>query len=71
MHHYLLMHIYYVSFRNLTINNLAIPDTYCSMDKESGYQCPDGFECVKLEISKYKQGFQGINQITVHFLKYL
>ncbi|XP_035712749.1 sodium leak channel non-selective protein isoform X2 [Folsomia candida] len=48
--------------RNLTINDLAIPDTYCSKDNESGYQCPGGFQCVRLEISKYKQGFQGFDE---------
>jgi len=44
------------------VNNLAIPDTYCSKDNESGYQCPQGFECLRLEISKYKQGFQGFDE---------
>lgn len=33
---------------HITINSLAIPDTYCSMDNESGYQCPEGFQCIRL-----------------------
>lgn len=48
-------------FRKLSINSLAIPDTYCSMDKETGYQCPKDFECVRLNISKYTQGFAGFD----------
>ncbi|ODN05809.1 Sodium leak channel non-selective protein [Orchesella cincta] len=47
---------------SITINSLAIPDTYCSTDNESGYQCPDGFECIRLEIPRRKQGFAGFDE---------
>jgi hypothetical protein len=48
-------------FSKLTINSLAIPDTYCSKEKETGYTCPQAFECKRLEISKFKQGFAGFD----------
>lgn len=50
--------------RHLTINSLAIPDTFCSTDADSGYQCPPGMKCMKLEfLSGYVMGFQGFEDI--------
>ncbi|XP_011260047.1 sodium leak channel non-selective protein [Camponotus floridanus] len=46
----------------ITINSLAIPDTFCSTDPESGYQCPEGMICMKLELSKYIIGFNGFDE---------
>ncbi|XP_050444876.1 sodium leak channel NALCN isoform X2 [Cataglyphis hispanica] len=46
----------------ITINSLAIPDTFCSTDPESGYQCPEGMMCMKLELSKYIIGFNGFDE---------
>ncbi|KAK7862065.1 hypothetical protein R5R35_011485 [Gryllus longicercus] len=48
--------------RNFTINSLAIPDTFCSVDNNSGYQCPSGMECRKLNFSRYKMGFNGFDE---------
>ncbi|XP_014211525.1 sodium leak channel non-selective protein [Copidosoma floridanum] len=48
--------------RHITINSLAIPDTFCSTDPESGYQCPKGMKCLKLELSKYIMGFNGFDE---------
>lgn len=51
-------------FRILTINSLAIPDTFCSMDPDSGYQCPPGMKCMKLDfLSSYVIGFNGFEDI--------
>nr|XP_050847837.1 sodium leak channel NALCN isoform X2 [Vespula vulgaris] len=47
---------------HITINSLAIPDTFCSTDPESGYQCPEGMMCMKLELSKYIMGFNGFDE---------
>ncbi|XP_058810825.1 sodium leak channel NALCN isoform X2 [Phymastichus coffea] len=47
---------------HITINSLAIPDTFCSTDPESGYQCPEGMKCLKLELSKYIMGFNGFDE---------
>lgn len=47
---------------NITINSLAIPDTFCSTDPESGYQCPEGMTCMKLQLSKYIMGFNGFDE---------
>jgi hypothetical protein len=50
--------------QDLTINSLAIPDTFCSMDTESGYQCPVGMKCMKMDfIDSYIQGFNGFEDI--------
>lgn len=46
----------------VTINSLAIPDTFCSTDLESGYQCPERMMCMKLELSKYIIGFNGFDE---------
>ncbi|KRK06285.1 sodium leak channel non-selective protein isoform X2 [Drosophila yakuba] len=48
----------------LTINSLAIPDTFCSMDPDSGYQCSPGMVCMKMDfLSSYVIGFNGFEDI--------
>lgn len=48
----------------LTINSLAIPDTFCSTDPDSGYQCPPGMKCMKMDfLSSYVMGFNGFEDI--------
>jgi len=47
---------------HITINSLAIPDTFCSVDPGSGYQCPEGMKCMKLELSRYIMGFNGFDE---------
>ena len=49
-------------FSYITINNLAIPDTFCSKDPDSGYQCPAGMKCMKLDLSRYIMGFNGFDE---------
>ncbi|KAK9759203.1 Ion transport protein [Popillia japonica] len=51
----------------ITINNLAIPDTFCSLDPNSGYQCPPGMKCMKLELSRYTMGFNGFDEFVTSF----
>ncbi|GBP70250.1 Sodium leak channel non-selective protein [Eumeta japonica] len=51
-------------FNDVTINSLAIPDTFCSPDPDSGYQCPSGMKCMKLNLSKYIMGFNGFEEFT-------
>ena len=47
-----------------SINSLAIPDTFCSTEIGSGYQCPSGMTCMKMDfISGYVQGFNGFQDI--------
>lgn len=48
--------------RHITINSLAIPDTFCSPVPGSGYQCPLGMKCMKLNLSKYIMGFNGFEE---------
>jgi len=59
--------------RHITINSLAIPDTFCSTDPDSGYQCPTGMKCMKLELSRYTMGFNGFDEFgeywTISFQK--
>ncbi|XP_062711996.1 sodium leak channel NALCN isoform X2 [Aedes albopictus] len=48
----------------LTVNSLAIPDTFCSTDPDSGYQCPTGMKCMKMDfLTNYVQGFNGFEDI--------
>ena len=48
---------------DISIKNLAIPDTYCSPPGGSGYQCPPGMKCVKLELPYNVSGFSGFENI--------
>ncbi|XP_017774195.1 PREDICTED: sodium leak channel non-selective protein isoform X2 [Nicrophorus vespilloides] len=52
---------------SITINSLAIPDTFCSIDPNSGYQCPRGMKCMKLELSRYIIGFNGFDEFVTSF----
>jgi hypothetical protein len=47
---------------NVTVFDLAIPDTFCSHDPDSGYQCPNGTICMRLELSRYMIGFNGFDE---------
>ncbi|XP_027219949.1 sodium leak channel NALCN isoform X1 [Penaeus vannamei] len=49
--------------RQITLNNLAIPDTFCSTEPDSGYQCPEGMICAPLELAKKVSGFNGFDNI--------
>ncbi|CAH1113399.1 unnamed protein product [Psylliodes chrysocephalus] len=54
--------------KDITINSLAIPDTFCSLDPSSGYQCPKGMKCMKLEgVSRYIIGFNGFDEFVTSF----
>lgn len=55
---------------HITINSLAIPDTFCSLDPESGYQCPEGMKCLKLELSRYIMGFNGFDEFGKYTIKH-
>ncbi|XP_069959955.1 sodium leak channel NALCN isoform X5 [Cherax quadricarinatus] len=46
---------------NITLNSLAIPDTFCSTEADSGYQCPTGMKCVPLNLAKKVSGFNGFS----------
>ncbi|KJH47796.1 transporter, cation channel family protein [Dictyocaulus viviparus] len=46
--------------RNVTIADLAIPDTMCSQKGEGGYECPDNMICMKLDMSAHVEGFYGM-----------
>lgn len=45
---------------NVTIADLAIPDTMCSQKGAGGYECPANMECVKLDMSAHAEGFYGM-----------
>ena len=46
---------------HLTLDKLAIPDTFCSIERNSGYQCPMGMKCMPLDLSMNISGFNGFN----------
>ncbi|CAJ0583802.1 unnamed protein product, partial [Mesorhabditis spiculigera] len=46
--------------KNVTISDLAIPDTMCSKKGGGGYECPEHMECMKLDMSAHAEGFYGM-----------
>ncbi|VDK42501.1 unnamed protein product [Anisakis simplex] len=46
--------------RNISIADLAIPDTMCSMKGEGGYECPDNMVCEKIKMTAKEEGFYGM-----------
>uniref|UniRef100_F1KQ80 Sodium leak channel non-selective protein n=1 Tax=Ascaris suum TaxID=6253 RepID=F1KQ80_ASCSU len=45
---------------NITIADLAIPDTMCSIKGEGGYECPDNMVCEKIKMTAKEEGFYGM-----------
>ncbi|KAK3094316.1 hypothetical protein FSP39_000242 [Pinctada imbricata] len=52
---------------NVTINDLAVPDSYCSPDPGYGYQCPSEMVCMELKLTKSQGGFNGFDEIATSF----
>lgn len=48
-------------YSKISLNMLAIPDTFCSRQSDSGYQCPEGMKCAPLDLSKNVSGFNGFD----------
>ncbi|KAI1709388.1 ion transport protein [Ditylenchus destructor] len=46
--------------KNVTIADLAIPDTMCSKQGLGGYECPQNMQCIKLELRAQQTGFYGM-----------
>ena len=46
----------------VTVNDLAVPDTYCSPEPGVGAHCPDGMTCMALELSRRERGFNGFDE---------
>ena len=53
----------YFFFRNLRHTDLAVEDTFCSEDPESGYQCPGEFVCKQVNMPLEVMGFDGFDHI--------
>ncbi|XP_064455791.1 sodium leak channel NALCN-like isoform X5 [Ornithodoros turicata] len=51
----------------VTLNDLAVPDAYCSMDKDAGYECPQGMVCTELNLPKSISGFNGFDDFAHSF----
>lgn len=45
---------------NVTISDLAIPDTMCSEKGGGGYECPDPLQCMRLNMTSKAQGYYGM-----------
>ncbi|GMR47689.1 hypothetical protein PMAYCL1PPCAC_17884, partial [Pristionchus mayeri] len=58
---------------NVTIADLAIPDTMCSEKGGGGYECPDPLECRRLNMTSKAQGYYGMfpNFVASVFTVYL
>ena len=46
--------------KNVTILDLAIPDTMCSGKGGGGYECPNDMVCMKLQMTAHGEGFYGM-----------
>lgn len=44
---------------NVTIADLAIPDTMCSQKGAGGYECPGNMVCMRLQLKPQEEGFYG------------
>ena len=49
--------------REITVFDLAIPDTYCSPDNKPGHHCPKGMKCISIDIPKNNRGFNGFDEL--------
>lgn len=50
-------------YREITVYDLAIPDTYCSPHDKPGYHCPEGMKCMSIDIPKNNRGFNGFDEL--------
>ncbi|XP_038062200.1 sodium leak channel non-selective protein-like isoform X1 [Patiria miniata] len=49
---------------NFTMDELAIPDTHCSMDTNMGYQCHNGMKCINRDsLPRDVMGYNGFEHI--------
>ncbi|XP_078664203.1 sodium leak channel NALCN-like isoform X2 [Branchiostoma floridae x Branchiostoma belcheri] len=46
----------------VTLESLAVPDTYCSPHPGSGYSCPEGMECVDIQLKRSQRGYSGFDE---------
>ncbi|XP_052214873.1 sodium leak channel NALCN-like isoform X2 [Dreissena polymorpha] len=51
----------------ITVFDLAIPDTYCSPDNKPGHHCPKGMKCISIDIPKNNRGFNGFDELPTSF----
>ncbi|CAH1782033.1 unnamed protein product [Owenia fusiformis] len=51
----------------ISVNDLMIPDTYCSPMKNSGFQCPPPMVCMALQLKPDERGYSGFNEIGTSF----
>ncbi|ELU07210.1 hypothetical protein CAPTEDRAFT_150573 [Capitella teleta] len=52
---------------NFTVQDLAIPDVYCSPQENSGYQCLENMRCMALQLSRKERGFNGFDEFATSF----
>ncbi|XP_022657492.1 sodium leak channel non-selective protein-like isoform X6 [Varroa destructor] len=53
--------------RRVTLDDLAMPDHYCSNNPDAGYSCPHGLVCMELELPKSIAGFAGFDDFAHSF----
>lgn len=53
--------------RRVTLDDLAMPDHYCSNNPNAGYSCPHGLVCMELELPKSIAGFAGFDDFAHSF----
>lgn len=56
------------SHSNVTLFDLAVPDTFCSPDPDAGYQCQNDMVCMELAMSPAVMGFNGFDHLRQYLL---
>lgn len=60
--HYVLNAKKIINLSSVKLNDLMIPDTYCSQIGQ-GYQCPVGMQCMHINLNRQDRGFNGFDEI--------
>lgn len=53
--------------KNVTLEDLSMPDHYCSNSPDMGYSCPADLVCMELELDKAVSGYAGFDNFFVSF----
>ncbi|WAR27871.1 NALCN-like protein [Mya arenaria] len=58
---------FFGELKEITVYDLAIPDTYCSPNDQPGYHCPAPMKCMSIDIPKNNRGFNGFDELPTSF----
>ena len=50
-------------FSNVSLFDIAVPDSQCAQSWDEGYMCPSNMRCVKLDLPSEVRGFNGFDNL--------